>query len=328
MVYPTLIAAVSDASHPSWRARSLSVYRFWRDLGYAIGAALGGRSRGPVRHPCRDRRGRRADACFWNRGRGRDDRGTVSMNLYERFVLPELIDLAMRQPPILKYRRAVVPAARGRVLEIGVGSGRNLPLYQAGVSEVIGIDPSDRLLELARVHAAGAAVPISSVARLGDRARRRRCQHRHCGHDLDALFHFRSAGRADRDAAGAQARWVSAIRRAWSVKRCRRGALAASAHAGVAPPDRRLSSRPQNRRSCARCGLRASRAQKRVRPGTTPYVLTTKAALFVLCEIFSQVRSRRRRRCGRAQRSCDRPVVGRALRAIPLGGIQSDAQVV
>ena len=38
MVYPTLIAAVSDASHPSWRARSLSVYRFWRDLGYAIGA--------------------------------------------------------------------------------------------------------------------------------------------------------------------------------------------------------------------------------------------------------------------------------------------------
>ncbi|TIT84552.1 MAG: MFS transporter, partial [Mesorhizobium sp.] len=38
MVYPSLIAAVSDASHPSWRARSLSVYRFWRDLGYAIGA--------------------------------------------------------------------------------------------------------------------------------------------------------------------------------------------------------------------------------------------------------------------------------------------------
>ncbi len=42
MVYPTLIAAVSDASHPSWRARSLSVYRFWRDLGYAIGAVSAG----------------------------------------------------------------------------------------------------------------------------------------------------------------------------------------------------------------------------------------------------------------------------------------------
>jgi MFS family permease len=42
MVYPSLIAAVSDASHPSWRARSLSVYRFWRDLGYAIGALSAG----------------------------------------------------------------------------------------------------------------------------------------------------------------------------------------------------------------------------------------------------------------------------------------------
>jgi MFS family permease len=42
MVYPTLIASVSDASHPSWRARSLSVYRFWRDIGYAIGALSAG----------------------------------------------------------------------------------------------------------------------------------------------------------------------------------------------------------------------------------------------------------------------------------------------
>lgn len=42
MVYPSLIAAVSDASDPGWRARSLSVYRFWRDLGYAIGALSAG----------------------------------------------------------------------------------------------------------------------------------------------------------------------------------------------------------------------------------------------------------------------------------------------
>jgi len=42
MVYPSLIAAVSDVSHPTWRARSLSVYRFWRDLGYAIGALSAG----------------------------------------------------------------------------------------------------------------------------------------------------------------------------------------------------------------------------------------------------------------------------------------------
>ncbi len=42
MVYPTLIAAVSDYSHPTWRAKSLSVYRFWRDLGYAVGALFAG----------------------------------------------------------------------------------------------------------------------------------------------------------------------------------------------------------------------------------------------------------------------------------------------
>jgi MFS family permease len=42
MVYPSLIAAVSDNAHPSWRARSLSVYRFWRDLGYAVGALCAG----------------------------------------------------------------------------------------------------------------------------------------------------------------------------------------------------------------------------------------------------------------------------------------------
>ena len=42
MVYPTLLAAITDHAHPSWRASSLGVYRFWRDLGYAIGALLSG----------------------------------------------------------------------------------------------------------------------------------------------------------------------------------------------------------------------------------------------------------------------------------------------
>jgi MFS family permease len=42
MVYPTLLAAVSDEAAPAWRARGLSVYRFWRDLGYAVGALMAG----------------------------------------------------------------------------------------------------------------------------------------------------------------------------------------------------------------------------------------------------------------------------------------------
>ncbi|MEX2150501.1 MAG: MFS transporter [Steroidobacteraceae bacterium] len=42
MVYPTLLAAIGDVAHPSWRASAIGVYRFWRDLGYAFGAVLAG----------------------------------------------------------------------------------------------------------------------------------------------------------------------------------------------------------------------------------------------------------------------------------------------
>jgi MFS family permease len=42
MVYPTLLAAIGDVAHPSWRASAVGVYRLWRDLGYAIGALLAG----------------------------------------------------------------------------------------------------------------------------------------------------------------------------------------------------------------------------------------------------------------------------------------------
>jgi MFS family permease len=41
-VYPTLLAAVGDVAEPSWRASAVGVYRFWRDLGYAVGALLAG----------------------------------------------------------------------------------------------------------------------------------------------------------------------------------------------------------------------------------------------------------------------------------------------
>ena len=42
MVYPTLLAAIGDVAHPAWRASAVGVYRFWRDLGYAVGALLAG----------------------------------------------------------------------------------------------------------------------------------------------------------------------------------------------------------------------------------------------------------------------------------------------
>jgi MFS family permease len=42
MVYPTLLAAVSDVAHPAWRASAVGVYRLWRDAGFAVGALLAG----------------------------------------------------------------------------------------------------------------------------------------------------------------------------------------------------------------------------------------------------------------------------------------------
>ena len=75
------------------------------------------------------------------------------MGLYERRILPWLLDRAMRQQVLEPHRRRIVASAEGRVLEIGVGSGLNLPLYGAGAREIIGLDSSRQLLDRAR-HAA------------------------------------------------------------------------------------------------------------------------------------------------------------------------------
>ena len=82
------------------------------------------------------------------------------MNLYERWILPSIIDLVMQQKHLTRYRRAVIAAARGRVLEIGVGSGLNFPLYGKQVERVYGIDPSPRLLAIARRRAEASRVPV------------------------------------------------------------------------------------------------------------------------------------------------------------------------
>src|SRR3970040_1388148 len=72
------------------------------------------------------------------------------MGFYEDPILPHLVHLSMRQDTFSAYRRRVVPAAQGRVLEIGVGSGLNLPLYTDAAKRVVGLDTSPRLLSMAR----------------------------------------------------------------------------------------------------------------------------------------------------------------------------------
>jgi SAM-dependent methyltransferase len=83
------------------------------------------------------------------------------MSFYENKILPHLLNLAMQQKDLAAYRQRVVPAAHGRVLEIGIGSGLNLPFYTAAVDQVIGLDPSLPLLEMARRHARDGGVPVA-----------------------------------------------------------------------------------------------------------------------------------------------------------------------
>ena len=80
------------------------------------------------------------------------------MNFYDRWVLPPILDLVMRQTQLEKYRREVVGATTGRVLEVGVGSGLNFPFYGKQVEIVFGIDPSPQLLAIARRRADVAGV--------------------------------------------------------------------------------------------------------------------------------------------------------------------------
>jgi ubiquinone/menaquinone biosynthesis C-methylase UbiE len=82
------------------------------------------------------------------------------VSFYVRRVLPFLLHLAMRQRLLLPFRRRVIGAAEGRVLEIGIGSGLNLPFYGSAVRSVIGIDPSPELLRMAARRAGDAAVPV------------------------------------------------------------------------------------------------------------------------------------------------------------------------
>lgn len=83
------------------------------------------------------------------------------MGLYARYVFPTILDLVMRQEPIRRQREKIVPRAHGQVLEVGVGSGLNLPLYDpAKVSSLRGLDPSLDLQRLARQRAAAAAIAV------------------------------------------------------------------------------------------------------------------------------------------------------------------------
>jgi len=75
------------------------------------------------------------------------------MGFYAKHILPRLLDLAMRNKETARLRAAWIPQARCVVLEIGIGSGLNLPFYSSEVHQIYGVDPSVELQRMARQRA-------------------------------------------------------------------------------------------------------------------------------------------------------------------------------
>jgi ubiquinone/menaquinone biosynthesis C-methylase UbiE len=82
------------------------------------------------------------------------------MSFYAKYVLPRLIDVAMKNEETARLRAAWIPRARGEVLEVGIGSGLNLRFYSPEVTRVYGVDPSVELGRLARRRAAAGSTKV------------------------------------------------------------------------------------------------------------------------------------------------------------------------
>jgi ubiquinone/menaquinone biosynthesis C-methylase UbiE len=88
-----------------------------------------------------------------------------AMNFYDRYLLPYLIDLACGIKPVQRQRAKLVPRAVGRVLEIGIGTGRNLPFYDRSKLDVLyGLDPAQQMHRLARRRMQESGVDVHLLA--------------------------------------------------------------------------------------------------------------------------------------------------------------------
>ncbi|MDW8469099.1 MAG: class I SAM-dependent methyltransferase [Burkholderiales bacterium] len=91
-------------------------------------------------------------------------------NWYERRVLPLLTDIACGMPPIRRQRERIVPLARGRVLEVGIGTGRNLAHYvREKIDALVGLDPAPEMLSRARRRARRAGIEAHVVVQSAER---------------------------------------------------------------------------------------------------------------------------------------------------------------
>ena len=91
------------------------------------------------------------------------------MSVYEKYVLPRLIHWAMRKKIATAERKRFIPLASGTVLEVGVGSGLNLPFYGPQVQKLYALDPSRALWKMARQRVREAPFPVEFLAASAER---------------------------------------------------------------------------------------------------------------------------------------------------------------
>ena len=90
--------------------------------------------------------------------------------MYTKYILPRIIDLVMKNKDMARLRADWVPHAHGDVLEIGIGSGLNLPFYSSEVRRLYGVEPSVELQRLARVRAASATTKVEFLSQSAEEA--------------------------------------------------------------------------------------------------------------------------------------------------------------
>ena len=151
------------------------------------------------------------------------------MGFYERWIVPRLLDLAMRNRLLDHYRHQTIALARGLVLEFGIGSGLNLPLYGPAVTRVVG--SIHRIAAAGEQTSGGCDRPCVAASRIGGACSLRRCGPRYDRDDLDLVLDPESHRGAHRDAEGSQTGWAVAFRRARPVTGNQDCSLAASVDA-------------------------------------------------------------------------------------------------
>tara|TARA_A100001388_G_scaffold18305_1_gene12100 strand:+ start:390 stop:1010 length:621 start_codon:yes stop_codon:yes gene_type:complete len=87
------------------------------------------------------------------------------MSLYDKYVLPKFLNCACGSNPVARQRQKVVPLVEGKVLEIGIGSGLNLPFYdKSKIDELWGLDPSEGLSDMAKKVADSENIEVNFIS--------------------------------------------------------------------------------------------------------------------------------------------------------------------